>query len=255
MVDPRAKHLKRVRRLRRSARGWSVRAGLLFGATAVLVPYQGLGLADAIWAAAAGGSLAIAGWRWVDFRGFAQLPVPPPVSPEIAAAETRAKMIDVVSRLPIGHTVITELRRQRTQHRMRGLSVSVLWRRLDRAAVTLAGLRDRLTGPAVSAVADAAEAERALRDLADRVASVERATRTVAGRGTPALAEAHTALSTQLSEGVSAYEHLVMASAAYVAEDVRLPGTSPAVSGLSEAAEMLRCVAESMSELRKTAPS
>ncbi|MGW5673216.1 phage shock envelope stress response protein PspM, partial [Micromonospora sp. NPDC003776] len=54
MADERARHFRRLRRLRRSARRWSVLAGGLGGAAAVLTPYAGLGLPDAAWAGAAG---------------------------------------------------------------------------------------------------------------------------------------------------------------------------------------------------------
>jgi hypothetical protein len=255
MADERAKHLRRLRRLRRSARGWSVRAGLLAGATAVLVPYHGLGLADAAWAAAAGGSVALAGWRWVDLRALASRPVPEPPTPELAAAMANQKMINAVRRLPAGQMAIEEFSRQRDQFRMRGLAAAEHWRRLDRAAATLTGMRGHLTGAAIDAVADAPLAERSLRDLAQRCASIERTIRTVSGSTAQPLVEAHTALIGQLADGVSAYERLVAAAAAYLAEDVRLPGPAPAVSGLAEAAELLRCVAESLTELRRTAPS
>uniref|UniRef100_UPI00157BE7A3 S8 family serine peptidase n=1 Tax=Micromonospora maritima TaxID=986711 RepID=UPI00157BE7A3 len=56
MVDERARHFRRLRRLRGSARRWSVLAGGLGGAAAVLTPYAGLGLADAAWAGGADGA-------------------------------------------------------------------------------------------------------------------------------------------------------------------------------------------------------
>src|SRR6185437_13603864 len=108
MVDARAKHLKRLRRLHRSARGWSVRAGLLTGATAVLVPYSGLGLPDAFWAAGAGGSVAIAIWRWIDLRAFRALPVPPEPDPALLGVQARDKLVGLVSRVPAGRTALAE---------------------------------------------------------------------------------------------------------------------------------------------------
>jgi len=59
MTDPRTRHLRRLRRLRNSARRWTVLAGLFGGASAVLVPYQGLGWPDAVWTALCGGSAAL----------------------------------------------------------------------------------------------------------------------------------------------------------------------------------------------------
>ena len=63
MADERARHFRRLRRLRNSARRWSVLAGGLGGAAAVLTPYAGLGLADAAWAGAAGSAIAVAACR------------------------------------------------------------------------------------------------------------------------------------------------------------------------------------------------
>lgn len=253
MADARTKHLRRLRKLRRSARGWSVRAGLLAGASAILVPYQGLGLADAAWAAAAGGSIAVAVWRWVDLRSFALRPLPPPTTPELAAAETRQKLTTALLSLPAGHLALGGIRRYRTMLQMRGLPVAGLWRRLDRASVTLATLRGRLSGPASDVLADAAAGEGALRELAERALGVERVMRTVSGPESHMLAQANDALLAQLVEGVSAYEHLVTAAATYIAEDTRMTDKNPAIGSLTEASELLRCIAESMSEFRKTA--
>lgn len=253
-VDARTRHLRQLRRLRRSARGWSVRAGLLVGATTVLVPYHGLGLPDAAWAAAAGGSVALTVWRWVDLRALNRLPVPLEATAEAVAAQNRARLVSAVQRLPAGPAVIEGIRRQRDQFRMRGTSVAELWRRLDQAAVTLSGMRGRLAGPAVPALTEVSVAESALRELAERSRSVEHAMRTASGPGEQALAEAHTALIAQLSEGVGAYEQLVGAAAAYLAEDTRVTGKHPAINGLTEAAELLNCVAASLSELRRAAP-
>ncbi len=64
MADERARYFRRLRRLHGAARRWSVLGGGFTAAAAVLTPYAGVGLADAAWAAAAGASLALAGWRW-----------------------------------------------------------------------------------------------------------------------------------------------------------------------------------------------
>jgi hypothetical protein len=247
MGDARARHLKRLRRLRRSARGWSVRSGLLVGATAVLVPYQGLGLPDAVWAAAAGGSVAVTIWRWLDLRALQAEPVPEPVDPALAAAQAREALLAAVRRVPIGRTAIEEFHRQRAQLRLRGLAVAGPWRRLERASQTLAGLVGRLHGPARSAVLEAAAAERALRELVERTAAVERALRL--GPAGKQLTQRHAALMAQLNSGVDAYERLVAAAAGYVAEE------SPVVGGgLAEATDFLRGVAEGLAELRQTQP-
>ncbi|MEV8512901.1 hypothetical protein [Dactylosporangium sp. NPDC051484] len=242
MASDRTKHLKRLRKLHRSARGWSVRAGLLTGATAVLVPYSGLGLADAFWAAAAGGSIAVAVWRWIDYRAFRALPVPPEPDPALAGAVARDKLVGLVQRLPAGRTAVAEYDRQREAFKLRGLTVAEPWRRLDRASGMLSGLVGRLGPAAETAVLDAAVAERQLRDLAQRCASVERAMRIgPAGEG---LRPAHWALSEQLEQGVTAYEQFVTAAAGCVAED------STAVGSLTDATAFLRGVAEGLADLR-----
>jgi hypothetical protein len=245
--DPRAKHLRRLHRLRRSARGWTVRAGILTGAAAVLVPYHGLGLADAFWAAAAGGSMAMAGLRWTEARAFGRLPVPAPLDPASAAQHSHRGLEAVVRRLPAGQTALDELRRQRDRVRLRGTAVAAAWQRLDRAAMTLGGLAGRLGGPAEPALLEAAVAERSLRELADRAANVERAVRLAPD---PSLVASHAALVAQFEEGVTAYERLVAAAAGYVAEDGRTAGESPAIGRLREATDLLRGIAAGLSELR-----
>jgi hypothetical protein len=242
MASERTKHLKRLRRLHRSARGWSVRAGLLTGATAVLVPYSGLGLPDAFWAAAAGGSIAVTVWRWLDYRTFRALPVPAEPDPVYAGAMAREKLVGLVQKLPAGRTAIAEFDRHRESFKLRGLTVVEPWKRLDRAAVMLSGLVGRLGPAAEAAVLDATVAEHSLRDLAQRCASVERAM--ALGPAGEALRPAHAALAEQLESGVSAYEQFVTAAAGCVAED------SATVGNLADATAFLRGVAEGLADLR-----
>lgn len=249
--DPRAKHFRRLHRLRRSARGWTVRAGLFTGAAAVLLPYHGLGLPDVLWAAAAGGSMAMAGLRWTEARTFAALPAPPPPDPALAAERTRRGLEAVVRRLPAGEGALEELRRQRDRIRLRGTAVVPAWQRLDRATTTMSGLAGRLGGPAEPAVAEAAVAGRTLRELAERAASVERAVRLAPDE---ALTRAHVELVTQFEAGVAAYEQLVVAAAGYVAEDGRPAAGNAAVSRLREATDLLRGIAAGLAELRTAGP-
>src|SRR5690349_21177092 len=228
MADARAKHLRRLRRLRRSARGWSVRAGLLVGATAVLVPYRGLGLWDAFWAAAAGGSLAVTAWRWGDYRALRAEPVPPAIDPALAGALTRDRLSTAVRRFPIGRNVLDEFDRQRP-------------------ALKLSGLSGRLGPTAESAVLEAAVAERSLRELAERTAAVERTMRL--GPAGESLQPAHAALTAQLESGVTAYEQFVTAAAGCVAQE------DTAVSGLADATAFLKGVAEGLADLRQPRPA
>jgi hypothetical protein len=249
MADEYTRHVRRLRRLRRSAQRWSVLAGGLGGAAIVLTPYHGLGALDAAWMAAAGSSVALAFWRWVDWRSLAALPPPPRPDPALAGTRARRRIEGFVASFPGGREAIGELRRQRDRARLRGSSVAPAWRRLDQASMTLAGLSGRLTGPAEDAVLEAAVAERGLRELADRAASVERAGKFAVGEARSALDEAHGALVAQFGEGVTAYEGLVGAAAAYVAEDGRAT-ENPSVSRLNDAAELLRAVAAGFAELR-----
>ena len=130
---------------------------------------------------------------------------------------------------------------------LRGTAAAEPWARLDRAALTLAGLAGRLTGLAEPAVREAAEADRSLRELANRVAGVERAAKL-----TPqsTLDEVHATLVAQLEDGVAAYERLVVAAAGYVAEDARPDTAHPAAARLTEATDLLHGVASALAELR-----
>ncbi|SCG48355.1 hypothetical protein GA0074704_2171 [Micromonospora siamensis] len=250
MADERARHFRRLRRLRRSARRWSVLAGGLGGAAAVLTPYAGIGLPDAVWAGAAGGALALAAWRWTDLRALAAQPAPPALDPADVAARNRARLVAAVERLPVGPGVLAEARRLRSRLALRGTGAAEPWHRLDRAALTLAGMAGRLTGLAEPAVREAAAADRSLRDLAARLASVERALRLAPADARSSLTEAHRALAGQLESGVTAYEGLVVAAAGYVAEDARPSTTHPAADRLVEATDMLHGVTSALAELR-----
>ncbi|MFC0508619.1 phage shock envelope stress response protein PspM [Micromonospora costi] len=251
MADERTRYFRSLARLRRSARRWSVLAGGLGGAAAVLTPYAGLGLPDAAWAGAAGSALALAAWRWVDLRALAARPAPPAPDPAEAAARSRARLVAAVERLPAGPGVLAEVRRVRSRVALRGTSAAEPWARLDRASLTLAGMTQRLTGLAGPAVQEATDADRSLRDLAHRVASVERAMRLAPAEARAPLADTHRVLTEQLESGVAAYERLVVAAAGYVAEDARPGGgADPAASRLTEATDLLHGVAAALAELR-----
>ncbi|MBQ1049364.1 hypothetical protein KBX50_12945 [Micromonospora sp. C51] len=249
-ADERTRYFRRLSRLRGSARRWSVLAGGLGGATAVLTPYAGLGLADAAWAAAAGAATALAAWRWVDLRALAAQPAPPPLDPAQVAARNRARLVAAVERLPAGAGVLAEVRRVRSRTALRGTAAAQPWERLDRAAATMAAMAGRLTGLAEPAVAEASAAEQSLRELANRVASVERAVRLAPADAKPPLAEAHQALTGQLETGVAAYERLVVAAAGYLAEEYRPETEHPAAARLTEATDLLHGFASALSELR-----
>jgi hypothetical protein len=211
----------------------------------VLVPYSGLGLADAFWAAAAGGSVMLAGWRWADYRAVAAQPVPSELDPAYVGDRTRTRTEAFVTGFPGGREALAELRRQADRIRLRGSSVMPGWRRLDRAVSVLNSLVVRPGGPGDTAVVEAAVAERELRALARRAAGAERG---LAYGGAP---ESVRALVAQFERGVTAYERLVGAAAAYVAEDERTARDQPAVSQLTEATDLLRGIALGFAELRQ----
>jgi hypothetical protein len=251
VADERARYFRRLRRLRRSARRWSILGTGLGGATVILAPYAGLGLPDAAWAAAAGGSLAVAAWRWSDLRTQTALPAPPEPDPALAARRARARVLAAVESTPVGRTALLEVRRQSARMGLRGSSATSAWDRLDRASATLRNLATRLGEHGDPAVLEATVAEGSLRDLAHRVAAVERALKFAPDDTRPALKEAHSELVRQLDEGVTAYERLVAAAAGYVAEDGRGAGAShPTVSRLTEASDLLRGIAAGLAELR-----
>jgi hypothetical protein len=248
-VDERARHFRKLDRLRRSARRWSVIGGGLAAATAVLTPYAGIGMGDAAWAAGAGASIALAWWRWSDHRALAALPPPPAPVPALPGARLAA----AIERFPAGRQVLQEMRRQKERYGLRGSAVAEAWGRLDRAAQTLQGLSSRLTGPGETTVLEAATAEEWLRDLGQRVASVERALPLSGAEERSALEIAHESLAGQFTEGVTAYERLVVAAAAWVVEDGQPVADErhPGFFKLVEATDRMRGLAEGLSELRR----
>ncbi|MEU4241531.1 hypothetical protein [Actinoplanes sp. NPDC026619] len=248
-MDERTRYFRRLRRLRNSARRWSVMGGGLVAATAVLTPYSGIGIADAIWAGAAGSSVALAWWRWSDHRALAALPAPPAPDPALAGQRLTA----AIERFPAGRTMINEMRRQKNRYALRGTAVALAWDRLDRASATLTALAGRLSGPGEAAVLEAAVAEQWLRDLGQRVATVERALPLAPPDKKSALEQSHAGLADQFTDGVDAYERLVAAAASYVAEDGHpfTEGRHPALNGLVDATDRMRGLAEGLAELKR----
>jgi hypothetical protein len=249
-VDERTRYFRRLKRLRSSARRWSVLGGGLVAATAVLTPYSGIGVVDAIWAGAAGSSVALAWWRWSDHRALAALPAPPPPDPALSGQRLAA----AIERFPAGRTMMNEVRRQKNRYALRGSAITQAWDRLDRASATLTVLSGRLAGPGEAAVLEAAVAEQWLRDLGQRVAGVERAIPlSPPGDRRTSIEQSHASLAQQFTEGVTAYESLVAAAASYVAEDGHpmTDGHHPAFAGLVDATDRLRGLAEALGELKR----
>src|SRR2546430_16567003 len=105
-MDERARYFRKLRKLRRSARRWSVFAGTFAGATAVLVPYGGLGWPDAIWAALTGGTAALTFWRWSDLRELTAQPAPPPPPGVIGGPLGRTRVPAPVAEPPAGRPAL-----------------------------------------------------------------------------------------------------------------------------------------------------
>jgi len=242
-MDERTKHGRRLRRLRAAARRWSVLAGALVGTAAVLTPFAGLSAGDAGWAAAAGGSVVLAAWRWADYRAFANQPVP-----AADASRVNARVEAFLGGVPWARELVSGLRRHVERGPLRGSAVAPGWARLDRAAAILDNLAPRPGSPAATAVLEAAEAERSLRQLAKRAAGLERGRAYV---GHPeSFDRSLTALVSQFEQGVQAYEDLVGAAVACGVEEGRTNPDDHSLGRLTEAADLLRGIAQAFAELR-----
>ncbi|MBA3488928.1 MAG: hypothetical protein H0T78_05165 [Longispora sp.] len=245
--DPRSRYFRKLRRLRRSARWWSVVGMALTGAVAVLLPYHGIGMHDVFWAAGATGSLALAYWRWVDFRTL-RAQGPPPAVEQL---DPVSRVVGMLSRHPSGKVFIEQVRRQRSRARLKGSIVEGPAGRLHRASSTMMSLTARLDGPAASVVNEAAAIETHLWDVAQRASSAEQARQFAPAESCDLLDSAVDDLLAQFEEGVEGYERLVVASAAYVAEGARVGShSSMAVHRLNEAVELLRAQTQGLAEVR-----
>jgi hypothetical protein len=246
--DERAYHIRQLRRLRASARRWSVTAAGLVGVTAVVVPYQGLEAWNAIWAGLAGAAVAMAGWRWADHRALAVQPVPDPPDPALAGD----RWLATIAQLPGGHGVAEHIRRARTRGALRGSPAAAAWERLERSSRSLQEIAGRLAGPEREAVGEANSVERQLRQLTSQIAGLEEALRHAPAEARRPLQELRDDHLTQLQDGVAAYEQYVVAAAGYLAESERANGRADdALTGLAAATEQLRGVTEGFAELRR----
>jgi len=245
VLDERTRYFRRLRRLRAASRRWSVFAGGLIGAAAVLTPYHGLGAVDAVWAAGAGATTVLAWWRWADVRALAAQPVPDPPDPALATD----RLLAMVAGLPGGAGLVDQVRRQRHRSGTRGSAAAGLWERFDRAERTLAALRGRLGGPAAEAAGEATAVARALHGLTDRIVAVERALRTTPAEARPALRQLQADHLAQLEQGVAGYEQFVVAATTYLAESGRTGVEDPAAR-LTDATDRLRGLALGLAELR-----
>jgi hypothetical protein len=241
--DPRARHLRRVRRSRVAARVSTVWAATLGGSAAVAVPYAGLGLLDIGWAGATGGAIAFAVLRWRDYQVIRRLPVPdaPSRPPVQRVAERLAPLVG-----PALASIVDRPRRVMVQ---RGSAAAPAASRLNEAARAMPQLLDRLGPHAGDTAREAAAAHGALRELAVRVTVVEKTVPVAPPESRPTLLAVRDGLVEQLSEGVVAYERLAGAAAECVGA-LAHGGDSLAVSRLTEATESLRGLAQGLAEIR-----
>jgi hypothetical protein len=249
VLDERTRYFRRLRRLRSSARRWTVLAGGLTGTAVVLVPYQGIGAWDAAWAGLAGASMIVSWWRFKDVRELAAQPAPDPPDPALAGD----RWLSALAQVPGGYALAEGIRRQRTRGALRGSAAADAWERLDRSARGMRELAGRMPGAGPmepEAVAEAATVERQLRELTNRVASLEQALRLAPAEAHQPLQELRADHIRQLEDGVTAYEEFVVAAAGYLSESARAIGPGAGVPGLTDATDRLRGVTAGLTELR-----
>lgn len=246
-LDARARYHRQLRRLRNSARRWTVIAGGAGGTSAVLLPYQGLGAWDAVWAGLTGAAGVLAWWRWADLRALAAQPEPDPPDP----VATGDRWLTVLAHLPGGQQLADNLRRQRTRSGLRGSQAVEAWERFDRSTRTMRELTSRLGGMDAEAAREAVGVERELRQLTDRLVGLEQALRLAPAQAQPSLRELRADHITHFTTGVAAYEEFVVAAAGYLSESARTGEPVPAVTGLTDATDRLRGVTAGLAELRR----
>ncbi len=249
MAETRDQRFRRLRRARRAFRRWTVLGAGLTGATAVLTPYAGLGLPDAAWAGAAGVSVALAVFRWRDYRALAAAPLPAARPPQASGESARAAIRAALGVSPTARAALDEMGRRASRRRFRDSSAAPAWARLDAAAAALTDLHGPLGEQVSDALQEASAGERSLRELAGRILTVERALRFAGPDTRQPLAESHALLMVRLEDGVSTFERLVAAAAASVAEN---GVTDDEIAGirLADAADRMAAFAQGLSELR-----
>ncbi len=241
--DPRARHLRRLRRRRSVARGATVWAGTLGGAAAIVVPYAGLGWLDVFWAGAAGGAIAFAALRWRAYREVLAQPLPPPPVPRPPGRSLGQRIAPLV-----GPTLGPLVNRPRRVTMPTGSAAAPAARRLNETARQLPPLLARLGPNAGGTAGDAHGAHRALRGLAVRIAAVEQTVAISPVEAHGVLLECRDGLVTQFSDGVGAYERLVVSAAECVAALAR-GGDTLAVRRLNEASDALVGLAQGLTEM------
>lgn len=238
---------KKMRRRFRSARRWSVTAGITGGVAAVLLPYQGLGAPDAVWAGLFGGSAIFATLRWIDYR---QLAKRQPAEQEKLAVHGTAALAAEAQH--VVHGLAGLLQNKRHAAKFRHSAASKAYRRLQQAAMALDELMPQLAANAREIVDDARSSQRSLHDLAGRIRSVEKS------MSMPSTAQAlrgsHAAMVERFELGTAAFEDMVGAVATVVAEQSALDGMVGSqdltMVQLSEATEKLHAQAHGIEQMR-----
>ena len=240
--DPRARHLRRLRRSRVAARLTTVSAATIGGAATVAVPYAGIGLFDIGWAGAAAGAVALATLRWRELRVIQQAPVPDAIPP----AERLGQILTPLVGPELAASVLDRPKRLAVRPDSAAAGAAF---RLNRAAKALPPLLQRLGPYAGDTGREAAAAHTALRELAVRITVVEKTLPVAPQASRDALLIARDGLVGQLHNGVEAYEGLAGAAAECVAAMAR-GGDSTAVARLTEAGERLAGLAQGLIEVK-----
>lgn len=190
-TEPAARHRRRLLRARASARLSTVVAATSTGATAILVPWHGVGAPDSFWLALTAGTVTATALSWQRVRQLVRTP-PPPALPR--SASSARPLMDRLS-----------------------AARAALWTVL-RSLGPLAG----------DTAADAAAAERSLGELAGRVVALEAAFACSPPEATAGLLEARSVLLGSLESGVRGYEDLLAAAAGCVAASAQEFGAASA---------------------------
>jgi hypothetical protein len=246
--DPRVRHLRRLKRSQRGARRWTVISAASAGATAVLVPYAGIGLPDVGWVAFTTGAVALTLFRWKAYLTTRAEPVPEPPPPALPGGFPFAGMLP-------GQLGAVLSRAWSTARIPSSSAVREPARRLERASKALHPLLHRLGTDVGHPGREVQEAEVVLRELVGRVVAVEGTFKVVPPESAGPLAEARDGLVVRLDEGVTAYERLVGAAAECVAAQTATDASDGthmlAIRRLEEAAETLSGLAAGLTELRE----
>ena len=147
MVDERARYFRRLRRLRRSARRWSVLGGRSRRRGRRPDPVRrprparrGLGRGRG---RLGGAGLLALGRPAGSLPASRRPPRPTRRSPRAPGPADRRRRVGAAAAAPRS----AEVRRQRARFALRGSAAAAAWDRLDRASPTLPAWRARLTGP------------------------------------------------------------------------------------------------------------